>query len=245
MSFQDEMRSRGYVPVSDAAVDARLSFIRKTYLHLTGAVFAFAALLAAWLMIPFGDTSIAGAFTRFVFSFGSMGWLAVLLAFSGVGYLADSWAQSDRGPAMQYAGLGVYVLIESIIFMPIMFIAANFSDPSVIPIAGGLTLIVFAGLTVSVFMTKADFSWMRTGLVIAGFLAFGVIGLAAVFGFTLGLFFSIAMVVFAAASILYYTSNVLHHYRTDQHVAAALALFSAVALLFFYILRLVMAFGRD
>jgi FtsH-binding integral membrane protein len=39
---------------------------------------------------------------------------------------------------------------------------------------------------------------------------------------------------------------VLHHYRTDQYVAASLALFASVAILFWYILRIVIAFsGRD
>ena len=40
MSFQEQMHSRGYTPVNNASLDARLSFIRKTYLHLTGAIFA-------------------------------------------------------------------------------------------------------------------------------------------------------------------------------------------------------------
>jgi FtsH-binding integral membrane protein len=35
----------------------------------------------------------------------------------------------------------------------------------------------------------------------------------------------------------------LHHYRTDQYVAAALALFASVALLFWYVLQLFM--NRD
>jgi FtsH-binding integral membrane protein len=43
---------------------------------------------------------------------------------------------------------------------------------------------------------------------------------------------------------MYDTSNVLHHYRTDQYVAASLALFASVAMLFFYVLRLVMAFSN-
>jgi len=34
---------------------------------------------------------------------------------------------------------------------------------------------------------------------------------------------------------------VLHHYRTDQHVAAALALFAAVALMFWFIVRIFMS----
>ena len=43
---------------------------------------------------------------------------------------------------------------------------------------------------------------------------------------------------------LYHTSNVMLHYRTDQHVAAALALLAAVALLFWYVLRIMMIFSR-
>jgi FtsH-binding integral membrane protein len=61
----------------------------------------------------------------------------------------------------------------------------------------------------------------------------------------LGLWFSVAMVVLAGGFILYDTSNVLHHYRTDQHVAASLALFASVALLFWYVLRILLASSRD
>jgi FtsH-binding integral membrane protein len=65
-------------------------------------------------------------------------------------------------------------------------------------------------------------------------------------GFSLGIFFMGAMVAFAAAYILYDTSNVMKHYRTDQHVAASLALFASVALMFWYMLQLLMSLsGRD
>jgi FtsH-binding integral membrane protein len=57
----------------------------------------------------------------------------------------------------------------------------------------------------------------------------------------LGNIFAGAMALFASVAILYNTSNVLHHYRPDQHVAAALSLFSSVALLFWYILRIFMS----
>ena len=60
---------------------------------------------------------------------------------------------------------------------------------------------------------------------------FGLILLSAFGLFNWGMMFSGLFVVLAAGYILYYTSNILHHYRTDQHVAAALALFAAVALL--------------
>ena len=72
----------------------------------------------------------------------------------------------------------------------------------------------------------------------------GVIVLGILFNFTLGLWFSLALVGLAAGYILYYTSAVLHHFRTDQHVAAALELFAAVALMFYYILRILLMRGN-
>ena len=56
--------------------------------------------------------------------------------------------------------------------------------------------------------------------------------------------FSGVMVVFAGACVLYHTSNVLHKYQTNQYVAASLALFASVALMFWYILQLIMSLQR-
>ncbi len=95
------------------------------------------------------------------------------------------------------------------------------------------------------FFSGADFSFLRGFLIIGGLVALGLIVASILIGFTLGLVFSACMVVFAAAAILYQTSNVARHYRTDQYVAAALALFAAVALLFWYVLRIFLAFRSD
>lgn len=222
--------------VSTADIDARLSFIRRTYAHLFGAVLAFIG-----LEVVLFATGIAQSIMGVLMMGGQLGWLLVLGAFMAVGYVANRWAMSDTSVGMQYLGLSVYVIVEAIIFVPLLGIAAAYSSPETIPMAGLTTLVVFAGLTVAVFMTKKDFSFLRTGLVVASFLAIGAIIAGAIFGFQLGLLFSVVMVGVAAGYILYYTSNVLHHYRTDQHVAASLALFSAVALLFWYILRIFMS----
>lgn len=64
------------------------------------------------------------------------------------------------------------------------------------------------------------------------------------FGFTLGTFFSVAMVAVAGASILYDTSNVLLRYPEDRYVGASLQLFASVALMFWYILRIFMSSRR-
>ena len=108
-----------------------------------------------------------------------------------------------------------------------------------------MTLLLFAGLTSIVFITKKDFSFLGSILVIGGFVALGVVLASIAFGFSLGIVFSGAMIVFAAGSILYDTSNMMHHYNPNQHVAASLSLFASVALLFWYIVRFLMAFFED
>jgi uncharacterized protein len=117
----------------------------------------------------------------------------------------------------------------------------QFSDPSVIPTAGILTLFLFAGLSAVAFITKKDFSFLGGFLTIGGFVALGIILCSFIFGFQLGLIFSGAMVIFASVAILYDTSKVMHHYSTQHYVAASLELFASVALLFWYILQIVMS----
>lgn len=136
-------------------------------------------------------------------------------------------------------GLGLFVVAEAVIFVPLLAIAANVSgDGSVIMKAGIVALGLFAGLTFTVLVTRTDFSWLAPILAIGGFAALGFIIASAIFGFTLGNVFAFVMVAFAGTSILYQTSNVLHRFNTKQHVAAALTLFASVALLFWYILSI-------
>ena len=158
--------------------------------------------------------------------------------------VADKWAQSSTSQGMQYAGLGLFIVAEALLFLPLLYIASThprFAESEVIWNAALVTFLLFAGLTAFALMTKSDFSFMRGFLVIGGFVAMGVIVASLLFGFELGMLFCAIMVLFAAGSILYTTSNILHHYRPDQHVAASLALFSAVALMFWYILRIFMS----
>jgi FtsH-binding integral membrane protein len=124
-------------------------------------------------------------------------------------------------------------------------VAAHFTDPGVIPNAALLTLLIFGGLTATVLLTRKDFSFLRGALMIGTLAAFGAIFGGILFGFTLGLFFSIVMVVLACGYILYYTSQILAHYRPSAYVAAALALFASVALLFWYVLSTLMHLSRD
>lgn len=223
------------VAIAKARPSERAQFIQKTYLHLAGAVGAF--VVVEWLLFI---TGIAGALTNLIAGSG-FSWLLILGAFALLGWFSRSLAAKADQVSTQYAGLGIYVVAEALIFAPMLYIAATFSDPTVIPTAAILTLLLFVGLTAIAFTTKTDFTFLGGILKIAGFLALGLIVCSVLFGFTLGLLFSVAMVVFASAAILYDTSKIMHHYSSGQHVAASLELFASVALLFWYILRIVMS----
>jgi FtsH-binding integral membrane protein len=236
--------SYGYdigVPAAQAQASERVTFIRRTYGHLAVAILAFAGLLAVLVNIPGIENVIATMM-------GSrLSWFVVLGAFMFVSWLAERWAQSDASIGMQYTGLALYVVAEAVIFLPMIYIAAFLlKDKTVLPTAGILTLGVFGGLSTAVLLTKKDYSFLGPILSMASWIALAFIVASMIFGFSLGLIFSFAMVAFASAVILYQTSNVLHHYPTDKYVAASLALFASVALLFWYILQIIMSLsGRD
>lgn len=227
---------------AEATVDERADFIRKTYLHLGGAVLLFIILES----IFFASGIAAGISASILGS--RWGWLAVLGAFMVVSFIANRMASSATSPGMQYLGLGLYVLIESLIFVPLLYVAqameAAYNVEIIMP-AGLITMVIFAGLTVIVFFTAKDFSFLRGILIVGTFGAMALILASIFFGFNLGLVFTWAMVVLMCGWILYETSNVLHHYQTTQHVAAALALFASLATLFWYVLQLVMRYSAD
>lgn len=227
------------IPAAAASTDERAAFLVRTYMHLAGAVFAFVAIEAFWFA-----TGIAQTVARTILGTGGLAWLLVLGAFIGVSWIADRWARTETSIGKQYAGLGLYVAAESLIFIPLLFMAAYASNPDVIPTAALVTLILFGGLTAVVFITRKDFSFLRGILGVGAIAAFGLIVVSILFGLNMGTFIAWLVLALACGYVLYTTSNMLHHYRTDQHVSAALSLFASVALMFYYVLMLMMG-SRD
>jgi len=135
---------------------------------------------------------------------------------------------------------------QAVIFVPLLYIAQQIEAArgmSIVMPATICTVGLFTMLTVIVFVTRKDFSFLRSILIFGGFAAMGLIVVAIIGGFALGPIFIYAMIALCCGYILYDTSNVLHHYRIGQHVAASLALFASVALLFWYLVLLFM--NRD
>lgn len=223
------------VLVAQARPSERAEFIKKTYLHVAGAVAAF--IVVEFLLFQLG---IAQALGQFVAS-SSFGFIALLGGFMILGSMASGLAAKAGDVNTQYIGLGLYVIGEAIIFAPLLFFAAIQSGPSVIVAAALLTLGLFGGLTAIVFTTGEDFTFLGGALKMFGMIAIALIVCSFIFGLNLGIWFSFAMVAFAAASILYQTSQVMQRYPTQYYVAASLALFASIMTMFWYVLRIFMS----
>lgn len=235
----DQHSPLGFDEVLSTRVTDRGEFLSRTYFHLLLAIFAFVGIEAA-----FFQTAVAERLTSLLLGGGSLGWLAVLGGFMILGWIATHVAHSAESLAAQYLALAAYVLGEAIIFAPLLYIADN-HFPGAIQSAALITVLAFLALTAVIFWTRQDFTFLRGMLCWGGILAIGAIVCGAVFGIDLGVWFSIAMIGFAGAAILYDTSNVLHHYPEDRYVAASLQLFASVALMFWYVLRLMMSLRKE
>ncbi len=219
---------------AQASSSERIQFLRRTY-----ALTAASLLLLVALEVILFKTGLGLLLIKAI-SASPVGLILTLVLFIGAGYVAQMLAHADVSRNVQLIGLLMYICLEAVILAPIIYYAeyVKFPGQNLAGTAALLTTIVFSGLTATVFLTKVDFSFLGYGLMLFGWFALGLVICAVCFGIPLGAWFSIAMIGFACAAILYDTSNLIYNYRVDQHVGAALELFASIALLFYYILRL-------
>jgi len=218
-------------PVSELSVDDRSNFIWKCYAHVVGAILAFAA-----IEVYFFQSGIAARIAGPMMN----NWWLVLGAFILAGWGATHVAHRVESKNAQYAAFAVFIFMEAIIFAPMLYIA-SIKAPGVIDSAAGVTILGCVGLIATVMVTRKDFSFLRGLLTWVFFLALAAIVGAMIFGFELGTWFSVAMIGFAGAAVLYDTSNIMLHYPQDKYVAASMQLFASIAMMFWYILRLFMS----
>jgi len=211
----------------------KASFYKKTYLHVALAILAFIGVETVLLKVVPEQLIVAMFAQRFA-------WLLIIGVFWLASVLAAKWSLS-QSKSTQYMGLGFYVLLEAVIFLPLIYIAMVYSGAQVIFQAATLTVAMFAGISAVAFTSKRDFSFLRNIIVIGGFISLGLIVGGMLFGFNLGLWFSVGMVILASATILYQTSKLKDSYATNQYVGASLQLFASIMLLFWYILSILMS----
>ncbi len=206
----------------------RSQFINRTYTHLLAAIFLFAGIEYALFQTPYA--------VQLALFMLQKSWLAVLGAFIVASWIASHVAHKVESKGAQYTALLGFVVAEAIIFIPMFYIALAF-DPAIISNAVMVTLGAFTVLTGVAMFTGRDFSFLRSFLMWGGVIALGTIVMGLLVGFHLGTYFSMAMIGFAGASILYDTSKILKTYPEDRYIAAALELFASIALMLWYVLR--------
>lgn len=228
--------------VATLGVSDRITFLRKTYAHLGGALIAWPILTALVFKLAPGFSL---AFSKFALS--GYNWLIVIGLFMGAGYLATRLAMSETSRVLQYLGLGIEVAAWTLLLQPILWVLVlRFDQPmAMLAQAATITLAIFVGLTLTVFLTKKDFTFMGGFLKICTFAALGVIVASILFGFSLGALFCGAIILLMAGYILYQTSLIMSQFPPTAYVAAALMLFSTVATLFWNVLQLLMSLRRD
>jgi FtsH-binding integral membrane protein len=101
--------------VSEANDVERAVFYKKTYLHVAIAILSFMVVEGFLLRAVPRELVLQMVSGKYI-------WLFIIGMFWLASILADRLAFSPS-KNMQYAGLGLYVLIEAIIFLPILYIA--------------------------------------------------------------------------------------------------------------------------
>ncbi len=222
-------------PVSSLAVEDRAEFIWKCYAHVVGALLALVA-IETYLFQSGAAKAIAEPMLDSP--------MLVLMAFIALSWGASHYAHRLKSITSQYAAFAVFVFAWSLMFVPLLSMALERdTSGSMIESAAGLTVFGCVALIATVMITGKDFSFLRSVLIWGFFIALGLIGASFLFGWNLGTWFSVGMIGFAGVAILYDTSNIMHHYPEDKYVAASMALFASIAMMFWYILRLIM--NRD
>ena len=214
-----------------AALESRSVFITRTYSHVVGGILGFVLVELALF-----ESGVAAEIARFMLGFN---WLWIMGAFMLTGWLATRTAQTSTSLSMQYFAYAMYVIAEALIFVPLLFIADR-KAPGAIDSATLVTCLGAGGLMFVAHRTRKDFSFLRALLMWGGVLALIAIIGGAVFGLQMGTWFSVLMIGFAGAAVLYDTSNIIHQYPEDRYVSAAMQLFASIALMFWYVLRLLM-----
>jgi FtsH-binding integral membrane protein len=173
-------------------------------------------------------------------------WSLALEALILFGALFRRVAYSARSTLMQYVWLGAFVVVESVVLVPLLSRAAA-QAPGAIRSAAFLTLIAFSCGTVAAFALRRDLSSL--GALVQSGLGLGLIAVATaiVFGFSLGTGFALVMLASGLLALLHDVSAVIQEGGDDEddgaslpdrHAAASLSLFATMVLMFWSSLAL-------
>lgn len=211
--------------------NTRKPFMLKVYAFVNLAILFFMAVQTVLY-----SSGISESFYNIIAG-SSMAWLAVLAAYMLLSVIAAKAVVSMR-KSVQLSGLLFYATIEALIFSPFIYYAFESSGPGVIIKAALVSILGFIVLSAIGINTKKDLSVLQGIITVVSIGALMLIVGSLVIGFSLGMWFSVAMVMLASAMILKESQQIHKTFHSDQYIAAALQLFSSIMLLFWYVLRI-------
>jgi modulator of FtsH protease len=211
---------------ASTGAQSRVDFVRSVYLWLMGG-FAVAALGA--LSAPFIAQALIPVAGRF------LGWVLFGVQF---GTLLFASSVSRRKPLNRLA-YGLFTFVSGVIAGILALVIARGAGFMPVFTAFGLTGVVFLTLTVTAFVSKKDFSFLRN-FVIVGIAVMFFGGLAAaIFQLeTFGLIISGVAVIACSAKLLWDTSTMLRTEDFGDPAGFALSLFVSLYNIFISLMNL-------
>ena len=223
----------GRTPFGRSRAEDRVAFVRDVYLWLMG---GFGVAFLGALCAPFVANALfpvlgqAFVWVLFIAQFGSLMWAS---------------AVSRRKPLNRYA-YTLFTFICGIFAGIIVSMVARTSGPDIVMAAFGMTAADFLLLTGVAVFSKADFSFLRSFVIVGiGVMFFGSL-VSAIFHLeTLGLIVSAVAVIACSAKILWDTSSMLKTEDFSDPAGFALSLFVSLYNIFISLLRLLQGGRRN
>lgn len=217
--------------VADSSPEVRANFIRSTYLLFMSGILC---------SIVVGTLTLSSyALTRVAFGIVTNLWLSLILILGG-SFAAQAVA---RKPGINMVGLYGFTALIGFLFAPIL----RLYQPALVGQAAFLAVVVFGALSAYALISKQNFSFLG-GFVFIGLSTVIVAGIAnAAFFHSSGLGYWLAWgcLIFSSGWVLYDTSRMVHDYKPNENVAAALGLFISFFNIFMSILRILGGNSRD
>jgi FtsH-binding integral membrane protein len=210
---------------------ARASIIKQTYLLLGLAVAG--ALCGGYLGAQ--SQALANLFT------GWVGWILAMVLLNAIPRVAIA---ARHNPVLGLTALIADGFVSGLVLAPILRVASYYA-PGTIQIAGVMTLIVFAAITLFVMSSGRTFSAPR-GLMVGimvSLIAAMVLNAFLNIGF-LGIVIAAGIGIFGVCILVYATSAVLNNPSADSPIPGALILFAGLFNVFVAILNILLRADR-
>lgn len=211
---------------AESGVEARIRFVRSVYAWLMGGfvVAAVGAVVSPYTLSPL--VALTGRFWHWALFIAQMG--AIIFAS----------AVSRRKP-LNILAYGLFTFISGTIAGIISFAVARTAGPQTVYLALGLTAAVFLTLTVTAFVSKKDFSFLRSFVLVGVAVMFFGSLVAAIFNLpTFSLIISGVAVIACSAKLLWDTSAMLRTGDFSDPVGFALSLFVSLYNIFISLLNI-------